>query len=275
MEVQGEVALRVSIFPTCTVDLFRPPITAATAALLEAAGGTVSIVGAGACCGQPAYSAGQTRDARRVARAALHELAVAEGTVVVPAGSCATFVRKVWPRLFRKSPDSEKANAVSQNVVELSEHLVSKELPFAAEPPAEKTVSYHDSCHGLREGKLGRQGRELLRRAGFQVVECENPELCCGFGGIFCQILPELATRMGADKALMLTARANIVTGGDLPCLMHLSDSIRYQPPGAAARPCATERFAFPAVREGSPDRLPRFVHLAELLAGRLEGRST
>ncbi len=274
MEVQGEDALRVSIFPTCTVDLFRPRITAATAALLEAAGATVCVVGSGACCGQPAYSAGRARDARRVARATLHELAVAEGPVVVPSGSCATFVRKVWPRLFRSSSDSEKAKAVSQKVFELSEHLVSWDLPFTAEPPAETTVSYHDSCHGLREGKLGRQGRELLRKAGYQVVECENPELCCGFGGIFCQMLPELATRMGADKARMLTARAGTITGGDLACLMHLSDSIRYQPPRAPARSGETQRSASPAVRGGSPDRLPRFVHLAELLAARLQRRS-
>lgn len=218
--------------------------------LLQAAGADVEMVAVESCCGQPAYSAGRTRDARRVATSTLDILVDARGPVVVPSGSCAAMIRKVWPKLFPDGPDRRRTAAVADRTFELTEFLFPLDLPFRRDPPSPQPLTYHDSCHGLRELGLGSHGRALLTRAGYELIECENPQLCCGFGGVFSQLLPELSTRIGADKAEMLLRAAPVVAGGDAACLLHLRDSVESA-----------------QYTDASP-----FRHIAELLAERVEG---
>lgn len=267
--MEEKETLSVAVFPTCVVTAACPGLLRSTLSLLRAAGVDASVVARYSCCGQPAYSAGRFREARRVGEAALAELAATTGPIVTPSGSCAAMIRKVWPGLFRREPSTTAAIFVSERTFELTQFLEPLDTPFSSEPPSQPKLTYHDSCHGLRELGLGSQGRALLRRAGYTVVECDSPQLCCGFGGVFSQILPEVAARVGKDKAESLMRAAPVTCGGDAACLLHLSTSLRaseYRGAhcGASSGTEDATNWKSSGLSEGS------FRHIAELLAQRL-----
>ena len=95
--------IRVGLFVTCLVDLFRPSVGFAAVKLLEAAGCTVEVPPAQTCCGQPAYNSGDKADTRTIARQVLDAF---EGFdyVVVPSGSCGGMIKRHYPELFADEP---------------------------------------------------------------------------------------------------------------------------------------------------------------------------
>lgn len=214
---------RASLFVTCLVDLLFPEVGEATVLLLRDLGVEVDFPDAQTCCGQPAYNSGSPDDARRVARTLLDAFEGAEA-VVSPSGSCAAMVRNHFLRLFRGTRDETRARDLAARTYELSEFLVDVLGidRLAGSFPAR--VTYHDSCHGLRELNLSGQGRKLLAGVeGLELVEMARPEQCCGFGGTFSIRLPEMATAMADDKLEQASATgADILVGGDVGCLMHL-----------------------------------------------------
>jgi L-lactate dehydrogenase complex protein LldE len=133
-------------------------------------------------------------------------------------------IRSYYPHLFHGQPEQEAAEALSARTYELSEFLVDV-AGATVEGSWHGKVTYHDSCHGLRELGLTGQGRELLRRIeGVELVEMARPEACCGFGGTFALRLPDVATAMADDKVdQTLATEATVMLAGDTGCLMHLS----------------------------------------------------
>jgi L-lactate dehydrogenase complex protein LldE len=227
---------RVSLFVTCLVDLLFPEVGEATVLLLRDLGVEVDFPDAQTCCGQPAYNSGSPDDARRVARTLLDAFEGA-GAVVSPSGSCAAMVRNHFPRLFGGTRDEMRARDLAARTYELSEFLVDVLGidRLAGSFPAR--VTYHDSCHGLRELNLSGQGRKLLAGIeGLDLVEMARPQQCCGFGGTFSIRLPEMATAMADDKLEQASATgADVLVGGDAGCLMHLGgrasrEGMRLQP---------------------------------------------
>ena len=108
------------------------------------------------------------------------------------------------------------------------------------------TVTYHDSCSGLRELGIKQQPRGLLAGVnGLSLVEMAEPELCCGFGGTFCVKYPDISVRMVSDKTRDIAATgADTLLAGDLGCLLNMAGRLK---------------------REGS---LVKTRHVAEVLAG-------
>ena len=96
-------APRVGLFVTCLVDLFRPSVGFASVKLLEDAGCTVEVPDVQTCCGQPAYNAGDRKDARSIAIGVLKAF---EGYdyVIAPSGSCAGMIKVHYERLFSDDP---------------------------------------------------------------------------------------------------------------------------------------------------------------------------
>ncbi|HEY7661284.1 MAG TPA: (Fe-S)-binding protein [Actinomycetota bacterium] len=228
-------AERVSLFVTCLVDLLYPEIGEATVALLEEAGVDVDVPAGQTCCGQPPYNSGYPDEARTIARTFLDAFEDATA-VVTPSGSCAAMVRVTYPDLFRGTRDERRALALAGRTFELSEYLVDT-LGAAPRGRLEARVTYHDSCHGLRELGLSGQGRHLLEGIdGLELVEMARPDACCGFGGTFSVRLPELATVMADDKLGQAEETgASVLVAGDAGCLMHLSG--RGSRSGAPMRP--------------------------------------
>src|SRR5436190_22625437 len=215
---------RVSLFVTCLVDLLYPQVGEAAVALLEDAGVAVDFPQTQTCCGQPAYNSGFQDDARRVAVTLLDAFDDAEA-VVSPSGSCAGMVRSHFRHLFHGTRHEARARALAAKTFELTEFLVDVANYDMAGSRWDGSVTFHDSCHGLRELGLRGQGRHLLGQVeGLTLTEMAWPDRCCGFGGTFSLRLPDVATAMADEKVHQAEATgATVMVTGDSGCLMHLA----------------------------------------------------
>ncbi len=216
---------RVGLFVTCLVDLYRPTVGFAAIRLLEQAGCQVEVPRAQTCCGQPAYNSGDRATARDLARGILDAFGGFD-YVVVPSGSCGGMLREHLPHLFDDDPNLKaRAAALGARCHELVSFLVDVMGVPAVEARYAGTVTYHDSCSGLRELGIKQQPRRLLGSvAGLTLTEMQEPEVCCGFGGTFCVKYPAISTRMVTDKARDIAATgADTLLAGDLGCLLNMA----------------------------------------------------
>jgi L-lactate dehydrogenase complex protein LldE len=215
---------RVALFVTCLADLFRPEVGFAAARLLEQAGCRVEVP-LQSCCGQPAYNGGDKIAAAAIAR---NVIATFEPYpfIVAPSGSCAGMIRIHYPRLLADDPSwARRADALAAKTHELFSFLVHVRGFTSVGVECRAAVAYHDSCSSLREMGVQQEPRTLLSSiAGLQLSELQEPQTCCGFGGFFSVKYPEVSARMADDKlADTLSTGADMLIGGDLGCLLHLS----------------------------------------------------
>lgn len=219
---------RIGLFVTCLVDLFRPTVGFAAIKLLEEAGCVVEVP-TQTCCGQPAYNSGDRATARSLAQQVIAAFEPLD-YVVAPSGSCAGMIKQHYPPLFSNDPGwRARAERLSAKTFELTSFLtdvLGVEQVNASHPG---TVTYHDSCSGLRELGIKTQPRRLLRTVeGVELREMEESEVCCGFGGTFCIKYPELSNRMVSDKAgHILATGADTVLAGDLGCLLNMAGKLQ------------------------------------------------
>src|SRR5579884_3571130 len=197
----AERPVRVALFVTCLVDLFRPTIGFAAIKLLEEAGCTVAVPRAQTCCGQPAYNSGDRADAKAIARAVVEAFADYD-YVVVPSGSCAGMIRVHYPQLFADDPALlPRVRALAERTYELVSFLVDVRGLERVTARWDRLVTYHDACSGLRELGVKEQPRRLLAAvAGLSLKELPGAELCCGFGGTFCVKYPAISDKMVATR---------------------------------------------------------------------------
>jgi L-lactate dehydrogenase complex protein LldE len=209
---------RIALFVTCLVDLHRPSVGFAALSLLEQAGCSVEIPRAQTCCGQPAYNAGDRATARELAATLINTFA-AYDYVVAPSGSCAGMLSKHLPHLFDDDPNlRNQADALTAFLKDIMNFTPTP-------PPYNGTVTYHDSCAGLRELGVKTQPRTLLASVpGLTLTEMADSEICCGFGGTFCIKFPDISVRMATDKtANIKTTGADLLLAGDMGCLLNMA----------------------------------------------------
>jgi L-lactate dehydrogenase complex protein LldE len=237
---------RVALFVTCLVDLHRPTVGFAAIRLLQRAGCQVEVPRVQTCCGQPAYNSGDRATARDLG-ASIVEAFRGYDYVVAPSGSCAGMLKHHLPHLFENDPNLRaQADAMASRVFELTSFLTDvMGVRSTGTPTIDGTVTYHDSCSGLRELGIKQQPRDLLQAAGATILEMSEPEICCGFGGTFCVKYPDISVRMVSDKvADIAVTGADMVLAGDLGCLLNIAGRLQ---------------------REG---RSTHVRHVAEVLAG-------
>jgi L-lactate dehydrogenase complex protein LldE len=233
---------RISLFVTCMVDQLFPRVGLAMAEVLERAGCRVEFPEGQTCCGQPAFNSGYRDDACAVAK---YHLTVFKDSeyVVVPSGSCTSMIAHHYSAMI----DSDEARAMAAKTYEFSQFLtdVLKVEDVGAE--LARTVTFHDSCHGLRELGIKQGPRRLLSHVrGLTICEMDYAEECCGFGGTFSVKFPEVSGAMSRTKIeSILRTGASTVVGVDASCLMQLRGTLQ---------------------REGHPVDI---MHLAEVLACR------
>ncbi len=218
-------APRVGLFVTCLVDLFRPSVGFAAVKLLTDAGCIVEVPQAQVCCGQPAFNSGDRADARAVARGVIDAFQGFD-YVVAPSGSCAGMIREHYPTLFAGDLAMESlARDLAGRTYELVSFLVDVLGVEKVQARYDDTVTYHDSCSGLRELGVKAQPRVLLNSvAGLTLKELPGAETCCGFGGTFCVKYPEISNRMVGDKiADAAKTGAGTLLAGDLGCLLNMA----------------------------------------------------
>jgi L-lactate dehydrogenase complex protein LldE len=220
--------MRVALFVTCLVDLFRPTVGFAAVRLLEEAGCTVEVPRAQTCCGQPAYNSGDRADAKAIALQVFDAFAGYDH-VVAPSGSCAGMIRVHYPELFADDPvNLPRAQALAARSWELISFLVDVCGIEKVTARWEREATYHDACSGLRELGIKLQPRQLLASvAGLRLKELPGAEVCCGFGGTFCVKYPEISDKMVTDKETDIVATGvEAVLSGDLGCLLNIAGKL-------------------------------------------------
>lgn len=217
------MSARIALFIPCFVDQLQPQIGLDTALVLQRIGSEVYFPEDQTCCGQPAFNAGHWDEARPVAERFVQVFGDADA-VVCPSASCTTMVRKFYPELLANSPLLTDAVALGRRVFELSEYLVEVARVSDLGAVFPHRVTYHDSCHALRELNIQRQPRELLNHVkGLKLLDMAKSEECCGFGGIFAVKFGAISASMGEVKAQNAVASgAEFVTSIDSSCLMHI-----------------------------------------------------
>ncbi|MDJ0662930.1 MAG: (Fe-S)-binding protein [Acidimicrobiia bacterium] len=218
----------VQLFVTCLVNSLYPDVGKATVALLERAGFHVEFPMDQTCCGQPAYNGGYHNEAIDQARQTLDVLDVTKGPIVVPSGSCAAMLIHHVPELVAAEPGyAAKATRVAARTRELTQFLV-EEAGIDIRPVRCALATYHASCHGLRWLGVVAEPKTLLDDAGVERVELDGEDECCGFGGLFSINVPEVSAAMMDTKLDRIEASgADIVTGVDVACLMHIGGGLR------------------------------------------------
>lgn len=245
--------MRVGLFVPCYIDQFYPDVAMATVDVLERQGVEVVYPEQQTCCGQPMANTGCIDDTRPLAERFV-EIFSEFDHVVSPSGSCVSMVRNHYEGLFHLD---QRYEHLREHTWELCEFLV--DVLDLERVPARfpHRVSFHASCHGLRELRLGAcsermnpqvdKVKNLLRTVeGIDLVEPSRPDECCGFGGTFAVAEEAVSVLMGVDRiADHLQTGAEVMTATDSSCLMHMEGIIR---------------------RRGLPIRT---MHVAEILAGR------
>jgi len=238
---------RVSLFVTCIVDQVFPQVGIAITEVLERLGYHVHFPEAQTCCGQPAFNSGYTEEARKIAR---HFLGVFRDSefIIVPSGSCTSMISHHFADLFEHDPALlAEAHALESRVWEFSRFLLEVAGVEDVGARFHGVVTYHDSCHALRELHIKAGPRKLLANVrGLTLTEMGAAEECCGFGGTFSIKFPEVSGAMARTKidSIQKTGASTIVSI-DSSCLMQLQGVID---------------------RAGLPIRT---LHLAEVLASR------
>ncbi len=220
---------RVGILVTCLVDLFRPSVGFAAIKLLQQAGCQVEVPTTQTCCGQPAYNSGDLKNSRAIAKQVIQNFAPFD-YVVIPSGSCAGMVKQHYPALFKDDPTwLPQAENLASRCYELISFLTEVRGLTSVTAKFEHSVTYHDSCSGLRELGIKTQPRQLLNTVqGLQLTEMPEAEVCCGFGGTFCVKYPEISTRLVSDKiANIQSTEAQVVLAGDLGCLFNIAGRLK------------------------------------------------
>jgi L-lactate dehydrogenase complex protein LldE len=199
------------------------------------------------CCGQPAFNSGYRDESRAVAARMLdlftRELEFAE-YIVAPSGSCVSMVRKSYTTLFAGDQQRQaQAQRVADRLYELSEFLVDVLEVEDVGATFRGLVTYHDSCHLLRELGISQPPRELIRAVnGVDFVEMEDAQGCCGFGGTFSVKYPEISAAIANEKIRNIErSAAAAVVACDASCLMQISGCLSRK--GSAVRPIHLAEF--------------------------------
>jgi L-lactate dehydrogenase complex protein LldE len=233
------------LFITCIVDTLYPEVGESVVRVLRRAGVRVEFPGQQTCCGQPAFNAGLRSEARRMAEYNLRILEATSGPVILPSGSCTAMIRHGYLELFDgDSTWLDKAKALAERTYEFSEFLVDVLAIEDFQARFDGKLTYHASCHLLRDLGVRRQPHELLSAVrNAEIIELPHNDECCGFGGLFSIEHPHISSAMLARKlANIQTTGADLVVSCDAGCITNINGGLH---------------------RQG---KLPLAVHLAQIL---------
>ncbi|MET4060254.1 L-lactate dehydrogenase complex protein LldE [Arthrobacter sp. UYP6] len=231
--------MRIALFATCIVDAMYPRTARATVAILERLGHEVVFPAGQACCGQMHVNSGYLPEAVPVVRNHVEAFESQEYDVAVaPSGSCVASVKHQHPMVARSCGDAgleARAEAVGAKTYELSALLT--DVLGVTDAAAQlgsffpHNVTYHPSCHGMRLLRLGDRQLNLLQSVeGISVAPLPQADQCCGFGGTFSMKNADVSSAMLEDKAANITATgAELCSGGDASCLMHIGGGLSRQ----------------------------------------------
>lgn len=224
------MAIKAQLFITCLAEQFFPDVLKRMVGLLERLGVQVEFPEEQTCCGQPFFNSGYRDQARNLAVKWLKVFGRTDGFIVSPSGSCVDTVRHHFPELFPPgSAEHRQAVDVGARTFELTQFLVQqlKVTDVGARFP--RKVTYHASCHLLRGLGARDEPKALLQAVeGLELVPLPGEETCCGFGGSFSVIYPEVSKAMMEAKVRAIeSSGAEVVAVGDAGCIMNIAGGLR------------------------------------------------
>ncbi len=235
----------VTLFVQCLVDSMYPEVAQGMVHVFKNLGLSVDIPLDQTCCGQPAFNSGYRKEAARAAKRFIEIFENAE-VIVCPSGSCVDMVKHQYPGLFEQGSSWQKrALGISGKIFEFTEYLVDVLKIEDVGANFYGRVTYHDSCHLLRNLGVKDQPRKLIANVrGTRLIEMEHADKCCGFGGTFAVKFPDISTAILEEKIdHIIEAGVDAVVGCDISCLMNIQGMLS---------------------RKNSPIKI---LHIAQLLA--------
>lgn len=219
--------MKIGLFIPCMVDQFYPETGIALVKLLKKAGADFEYPYEQTCCGQPAYNTGYQDDCLPIAKRFI-DLFIKYDYIVAPSGSCLSMVKVHYPTLEFDNHYKQLSLELSKKVFEFSEFFVNILQVTEFGSTFKGKVTYHDACHLLRELKIKDEPRKLMQNVkGLELIESENNDKCCGFGGTFSVKFSGLSDSMGEDKADgIIKTGADYVVANDNSCLMQIQDAL-------------------------------------------------
>ncbi len=221
---QGEVKGRLVLATGCAQKALNTDINSATIRVLTRLGYDVVVAEGSGCCGALDHHMGRTSASHRLAakniRAWAVELDAGAEAIIINASGCGTTV-KDYGFMFRNDPLSDEAAKISAAALDISEFLAAKELPVCESKGIR--VGYHAACSLQHGQQIRTQPKQLLKRAGFEVVEPAESHLCCGSAGTYNLLQPEIAEQLGTYKARNLEAiQPQLISTGNIGCMMQI-----------------------------------------------------
>ena len=220
----------VQLFITCIIDTLYPATGEAVVRVLQHAGVKVDFPSGQTCCGQPAFNAGMRPEARKMAEKTIQVLEKSPGNIVIPSGSCAGMIRHGYLELFADDPDwFTRAKSVADRTYEFTEFLVDVLSVVNLDAEYPDKITYHPSCHLLRDLGVDEQPKRLLKNArGVELMPLAKSEECCGFGGLFSIEHPEISKEMLDRKVEnFISSEASVLVSCDSGCLAHISGGLQ------------------------------------------------
>lgn len=221
--------MQIDVFIPCFIDQFYPETAECFVGLLKKVGCDVKYNPKQTCCGQPAFNSGYWKEARTVAVKFLTDFEMAN-IVVAPSASCTGFIRNYYHKLFEEDEQMlEKANKTRKKVFEFSDFLVNHLKITDLGSTFNHKVTFHDSCAGLREYGIKEEPRKLLSQVrGLELVEMDELETCCGFGGTFAAKFHDISTAMTEQKVEnAIKTGAEYIVSTEASCLMSMDAYIQ------------------------------------------------
>lgn len=222
--------MTVQLFIPCFIDQLYPQTAFNMIKVLEKAGCVVEYNTEQTCCGQPAFNAGFRDDSKAVCSKFIKDFRGAE-YIVAPSASCVGFIRNYYMTMFENSSIHNEVKDLGKKAYEFSEFLVNilgvEDFGARLEGP----VTYHDSCAALRECRIKSEPRKLLSKVkGLELVEMNDVETCCGFGGTFAVKFESISIGMADQKVINAAETgAKYIISTDHSCLMHIDGYIKYK----------------------------------------------
>ncbi len=221
--------MKVQLFITCLGEQFFSPVLKDMVRVLERLGVTCEFPEGQTCCGQPFYNSGAQSQGRHLARHWLEAFRGTDGYIVAPSGSCVDFVKHRYAELFPEGTrEHDQAVDAAARTWEFGQFLVRVLGVTDVGARFPHRVTYHAACHLLRALGGRDDSKRLLQGVeGLELIPLKEEETCCGFGGIFSVVYPEVSKAMLEAKVKNIDASgAEVVVINEPGCLMSVAGAL-------------------------------------------------
>jgi len=222
---QGNRKMRVALMTGCAQKALNTDINDATIRVLNRLGAEVVIAEGAGCCGALTHHMGKAKESHASAanniQAWMREVH-GDGldAIVINTSGCGTTV-KDYGHMFRTDALAEDAKTVAGLAKDISEVLTT--LGIEKGEPKGLRVAYHSACSLQHGQQIKTLPKDLLKQAGFEVVEPADPHLCCGSAGTYNLLQPEISGQLKDRKIKTLEAKTpDIISAGNIGCMMQI-----------------------------------------------------